>query len=254
MEYSFIRLERQGPVAVLTLNRPDCLNAVHFPMQNELEDALKSLVLDFDTRVLVITGAGRGFCSGLDIRDPKVLGPPEGRNPEESYRLQRTYSDLILLLRAIPQPVIAAVNGPAAGAGFSFALASDIRLASPTARFSAAFINIGVGGADLGSSWLFPRIVGMGNAARHLYTGDVFSADEALRIGLVQEIVAGEELMNQAMTMAQVMASKSPLGLRVTKEALNANLGGCTLEQAVRLEDRNQALCIAGMTHPAGRG
>ncbi len=253
MEYSFITLERQGPVAVLTLNRPECLNAIHFPMQKELEHALKSLVPDHDTRVLVITGAGRGFCSGLDIRDPEVLGPPQGRNPEEAYRLQRTYSDLILLLRAIPQPIVAAVNGPAAGAGFSFALASDIRLASPKARFSAAFINIGVGGADLGSSWLFPRMAGMGNAAVHLYTGDVFGADEAYRIGLVQEIVAEDALMTRALTLAQAMAGKSPLGLRVTKEALNANLGGCTLEQAIRLEDRNQALCIAQMTHPAGR-
>lgn len=250
MEFETIRYEQKGPVGLLTLNRPDCLNAVNFAMQADLASFFKTRLTDTETRVIVITGAGRGFCAGLDMNDPSITTPPEGYSPARAYELQRSYSDFILAMRHCPQPLVGAINGAAAGAGFSIALACDIRLASTTAKFSAAYINIGVGGADMGSSWLFPKAVGAGNAARYLYTGDLFDANEALRIGLVQSVVPAEELHDEAMTLAENMAGKSPLGLKLTKEALDVNAGAPSLEAAIRIEDRNQALCITQLLSP----
>ncbi len=245
MTYETIKYEQDGPVGILTLNRPKCLNAVNFAMRDEVRDFFKQRMEDNETRVIVMTGEGRGFCSGLDIKDPSILNPPGGLSPKPAYELQKGYSDIILFMRTCPQPIIAAVNGPAAGAGLSFAMASDVRLAAPEAKFSAAYINIGVGGADMGSSWLLPRLVGVGNAARYILTGDYFDAQEALRIGLVQDVVEKDKLMDEALAMAKNMATKSPLGLRLTKEVINKNAGGMSLEEAIMLEDRNQAMCIS---------
>jgi len=245
MEYSTITFAAQGPVGVLTLNRPERMNAVNYQMRDELRDFFISRLTDTDTRVIVITGAGKGFCSGLDIKDSKITHPENNYTPKLAYELQRLFSDIILFMRRCPQPIIGALNGAAVGAGFSMAMACDVRLAAPEARFSAAYINIGTGGADMGSSWLFPRAVGNGNAARYLLTGDFLPAEEALRIGFVQAVVPKEKLMEESMKIAVNMASKSPLGLRLTKEALDRNTGAMSLEDAIRLEDRNQAMCIA---------
>ncbi|HUT52629.1 MAG TPA: enoyl-CoA hydratase/isomerase family protein [bacterium] len=252
MEYKTIMYESRGPVGVLTLSRPECLNAVNQAMSRELRRFLLERLDDLETRVLIMTGAGRGFCAGLDMKETMAEIPPGGYRPKLAYERQRAFSELILLLRRIPQPIIGAVNGAAAGAGFSFALACDVRLAAPEAKFSAAYINIGVGGADMGSSWLFPRAVGTANASRYLMTGDLFDANEALRIGMVQAVLAKDKLMEEAGKMASVMAGKSPLGLRVTKEAINRNTGGMTLEDAILFEDRNQAMCISQLTAPGG--
>lgn len=251
MEYETIQFKQEGPVGILTLNRPECLNAINYPMRDDLRGFLTERLTDHETRVIVITGAGRGFCSGLDIKDASITSPENRYTPKRAYELQRLFSEMILFMRRCPQPIIGAINGAAAGAGFSLALACDIRLAAPEARFSAAYINIGVGGADMGSSWLFPRAVGTGNAARYLLTGDLFGAEEALRIGFVQAIVEKERLVEEAMSLARNMAGKSPLGLRLTKEALNHNTGGMSLEDAIRLEDRNQAMCIAQLAAQA---
>jgi len=249
-EYENLNYRQDGPVGVLTLNRPKCLNAINFAMQADLAAFFEERLTDVDTRVLVVTGAGKGFCSGLDMSDPAITAPADGYAPARAYALQKTYSDFILAMRQCPQPIVGAINGAAAGAGFSIALACDIRIAAAKAKFSAAYINIGVGGADMGSSWLFPRAVGAGNAARYLYTGDLFNAAEALRIGLVQAVLAEENLMKEAMALANNMAGKSPLGLKLTKEALNVNAGAAGLEAAIRLEDRNQALCISQLFAP----
>ncbi len=249
-EFDNLSYQRVGSVGVLTLNRPQCLNAINFSMQADLAAFFKERLIDTETRVLVVTGAGKGFCAGLDMNDPDITAPADGYSPAKAYALQRTYSDFILAMRQCPQPVVGAINGAAAGAGFSIALACDIRIAASQARFSAAYINIGVGGADMGSSWLFPRAVGAGNAARYLYTGDLFDAAEALRIGLVQSVVDEEDLLTEAMALAENMAGKSPLGLKLTKEALNVNAGATSLEAAIRLEDRNQALCITQLLAP----
>ena len=248
--YEHLIYRQEGPVGILTLNRPQCLNAINFSMQAELAAFFQERMTDAETRVLVVTGAGKGFCAGLDMSDPAITAPADGYSPAKAYRLQRTYSDFILAMRQCPQPLVGAINGAAAGAGFSIALACDIRLAAERARFSAAYINIGVGGADMGSSWLFPRAVGSGNAARYLYTGDLFDAAEALRIGLVQSVTAADDLLPAALALANNMAGKSPLGLKLTKEALNVNAGVGGLEAAVRLEDRNQALCITQLFAP----
>lgn len=252
MAYETIRYEKKDAIGVLTLNRPASLNALDPVMVRELRHIYTERLEDFDTRVLILTGAGKGFCSGLDLNASAVM-PEGGFPPKTAYEKQREFSELILLMRRIPQPIIGAINGAAAGAGLSFTLACDVRYAVPKAKFAAAYINIGVGGADMGSSWLFPRAVGAANASRYLLTGDLFFADEALRIGLVQAIYEPEQLMAQAMALAQTMASKSPLGLRLTKEAINQNIGGCSLEEAIRLEDRNQAMCITQMSAFAGK-
>jgi len=250
MDYKTITVKKDGAIGLLTLNRPERLNAINFPMRDELKDFFTACCDDLETRVLVMTGAGRGFCSGLDMKDAGIINPQGGYSPKQAYEAQRSYSDIILLMRRCPQPIIGAINGPAAGVGFSFALACDVRMASPEAKFSAAYINIGVGGADMGSSWFFPRAVGTANAARYLLTGDLFDANEALRIGMIQTIVEKDKLLEQSMKLAAVMVSKSPLGLNLTKEALDLNMGGRTLEDAIRLEDRNQAMCIAQLLLP----
>ena len=253
MQYETILYEQKGPVGILSLNRPECLNAVNQAMSQELKRFLYQRLEDLETRVLIMTGSGRGFCAGLDMKETMANIPQGGYTPKLAYERQRYFSDLIILMRQIPQPIIGAINGPSAGAGFSFALACDVCYAAKEAKFSAAYINIGVGGADMGSSWLFPRAVGAKNAARYMMTGDLFNADEALRIGMVQAVFEKEKLMDEAMKLALNMAGKSPLGLRFTKEAIDINTAGATLEEAIRLEDRNQSMCISQMTAFAGK-
>lgn len=255
MAYETLTYATEGPIGVLTLNRPKCLNAMNYVMLNEFREFFDERLRDHATRVIVLTGAGRGFNPGLDIHDPAITMPAGGFTPKYTYELQKLFSDFILFMRRCPQPIIGAINGAAAGAGFSMAMACDVRLAAPEAKFSAAYINIGAGGADMGSSWLFPRAVGNGNAARYLLTGDLFDAEEAYRIGFVQAIVERERLMTEALALAKTMAAKSPLGLRLTKEALNRNAGGLSLEDAIQIEDRNQAMCIVQMaTQADGNG
>lgn len=250
MEFKTILYKQDGQIGVLTLNRPERLNAMNFDMRDDLKAFFTERCDDLETRVIVMTGAGRGFCAGLDMKDSNIVSPDGGLSPKRAYELQRGYSDLILLMRRCPQPIIGAINGAATGGGLSFALACDVRLAAPEARFSAAYINIGVGGADMGSSWFLPRAVGTANAARWLMTGELFGAEEALRIGMVQAIFDKDKLIDEAMKLARVMVSKTPLGLRLTKEAMDRNVGGMTLEDAIRLEDRNQAMCISQLLTP----
>ena len=245
MDFETIEYERHGGVGILRLNRPRCLNAVDHVMRDELTAYGGESVWKDDPRVVLLCGAGRGFCAGLDIRDRVLVGPGTTGSPEAIYEAQRSFSEIVLLMRRCPQPIVGSFQGVAVGAGLSFAMACDVRLAAPEARFQAAYINLGLGGADMGSSYLLPRIIGAGNAARYLYTGDFLPAEEAHRVGLVQELVDADQLEEQALAIARRIASKSRLGLRLTKEALDANASAASLEQALLLEDRNQALCIA---------
>jgi enoyl-CoA hydratase len=251
--YETLSYETKGPVGILTLNRPDRRNAMNYKMRDELRSFFIERLTDTGVRVLVLTGAGKGFCSGLDLKDSAITSPENRYTPKLAYELQRLFSDVILFMRRCPQPIIGALNGAAVGAGFSVAMACDVRLAAPEAKFSAAYINIGTGGADMGSSWLFTRAVGLGNAARWLLTGDFLGPEEALRIGFVQELVPAEGLMARARALAENLAGKSALGLRLTKEALDRNAGAMSLEDAIRLEDRNQALCISELAMAAGK-
>ncbi|MBN2025295.1 MAG: enoyl-CoA hydratase/isomerase family protein [Actinobacteria bacterium] len=245
MDYETLVYEIDGAIGTLTMNRPKSVNAVNRQMMEELIDFWEQRQLDFDTSVIILTGAGeKGFCAGFDMKDATQGYSREGMNPETIYRQQSRFSVILKLMRSCPQPIIAAVHGYAMGAGMSFAMASDIRLASRDAVFCAAYINIGVGGADLASSYLLWRLVGFGKAAEMCYTGDRIPAEEAYRIGLVNELCERDELTARAGAVAQNLAYKSPFALHLTKEVLNAGLNASCMDEALMMENRNQSYML----------
>ncbi|GAB4333400.1 MAG: enoyl-CoA hydratase/isomerase family protein [Dehalococcoidia bacterium] len=244
-----LQFERREGVGILTLNRPERLNALNHGMVRDLRTFFDERELDYDTRVLIVTGAGRGFCAGLDLKAQGEQGPwKEGIGAvQDSYAFQESIADIVVKMRKVPQPIIAAVNGPATGGGFSIALASDMRIATPAARFACSFLNLGLGGGDMGTSYFLPRLVGSAHAADLLYSGRLIDADEALRMGIVTRIVDQVDLLDTACEMARAIIRRaSPLGLRLTKEVLNETVSGISLEAALKLENRNQIL--AGQT------
>ncbi len=251
MEYETLKFELDGEIGLLTLNRPERLNAINAVMLDELNSFWGEMLSRYDCRVIVMIGAGdRGFCSGLDLKEAADLQggfASGGISGEAIQRGQKRFSDIIEMMRACPQPIIAAVNGAAMGAGLSFAMATDVRLASPAAKYCASYINIGTGGADMGSSYFLWRIVGWGMAAEMLLTGRVIEVEEAYRIGLANHVYPQEELLERAKEMAQRMVEKSPLGLRLTKDAINIGLNSGNLRDTLRLEDRNQLLIIESL-------
>ncbi len=256
MIFETLRFEQEGELGILTFNRPERANAVNSVMLEELNAFWREMQSRDDCRVLILTGEGeKGFCSGLDLKEASDAGGGflggEVGGPN-MWRGQRRFSGLIELMRTCPQPIIAAVNGAAMGAGFSFAMASDVRLAAPEARFCASYINIGLGGADMGSSYLLWRLVGWGRAADMLLTGRVVGAEEAFGMGLVNEVCPRDELLPRAREKARMMLEKSPLGLRLTKDALNAALNAVSLADALRLEDRNQVLLMESLLIAGG--
>ena len=236
-----ILYKTDGAIGRLTLNRPETYNAVNERMLEELEAFWAERQYDESVRVIIVDGGGaKGFCAGLDM---KTLGPQMfAMDAAHFYDDQRRLSRLLLAMRRVPQPVVAAVHGSAAGLGFSFAMASDIRVLAPDARFSAAYINIGVGGADMASSYFLPRLIGSGRANEFLLTGNWMSADEAMSLGFGSRLVSGETLLETANELAETMVSKDVLGLRMTKEAININIDASGLEACLELEDRNQTL------------
>jgi enoyl-CoA hydratase len=235
---------REG-VAVLQLNRPERLNAINEAMQAELRSALSDLDADRSVRAVVLTGAGRGFCAGIDLRD---FGPgaPEVSAPAlDRMRFQESMAALTEAIRQLPQPVIAAVNGPCVGAGFALCLASDIRICSATASFGNAAILLGLSGAEMGMSYHLPRIVGTSVAADWMLTGRTVSAQEADRRGLVSEIVEPDRLTGRAVELATQVAGLAPLGVQLTKRALQVNTDAPSLSSALELENRNQVISHA---------
>jgi enoyl-CoA hydratase len=243
-DYNTFTLDRPRPgVTVLTLNRPDRLNAITFEMFDEMHEVCRELTADADTRVLIITGKGRGFCSGLDLDEALTL--PD-MSPHEMMLGQQQWAGAFQAFHALPQPVIAAVNGPAAGGGLGFALCADIRLASPAASFNAAFVRIGLSAGDVGVSWSLPRVVGLGRAAEIMLTGRFVDAEEAERIGLVNRVVPAEDLLDSCLEIAELIALNTPFGVTLTKRVLNANVDAGSLEQAVELENRGQTLATRG--------
>jgi len=233
-----VEVPRPG-VVLATLNRPERYNALTFAMFHAFVALCERVERDPEARVLIVTGAGRGFCSGLDLDDAEQL--PTMSAPEMLAGQER-WAAGIVAFRRLTKPVIAAVNGPAAGAGMGLALAADIRLATPAARFNAAFVRIGLTGGDVGVSWLLPRIVGLGRASEILLTGRLFDAEWAERIGLVNQIVEPEGLVEAACDLAVEIASNSPFGTRLTKQVLQANVDAPSLDAAIELENRNQVL------------
>jgi enoyl-CoA hydratase/carnithine racemase len=222
-------------------------------MQHELLHACAELATDRDARVVVLTGSGRGFCSGIDLRDfgPSMLGPDDPAI--DRLRFQETMAALPQALAALAPPVVAAVNGPAVGGGLALALAADVRLAAESATFGNAAIALGLSGAEMGMSYFLPRIVGMSVAAEWMLTGRIVDAAEALRCGLVSEVVADEHLVERAVELASTIAAHSPLGTQLTKRALQTNVDAPDLAAALDVENRNQVITHATAEAAAAR-
>jgi len=239
-----VLVDRPQPhTAVVTLHRPERLNAMSIDLVIALYDALEEVAADNDTWVVVLTGSGRGFCSGLDLKDygviPNIDGLSVGRIAQRSMRY---YSRLVPLMRRMPQPVIAAVNGPAYGGGFCLALGADIRIASVDAVFNSTGIVNGLTSTELGVSWLLPRLIGASRSNDILLTGRKVDAAEADRIGLVSRVVPADDLVPTALEVAGAMTRFSPYGLAMTKDITWVNLETTSLESAIEIEDRNQLL------------
>ena len=237
-------------IAQITLNRPDKLNALTSELVASLHRSLDELSVDPTCRVIVLTGAGRGFCAGLDLTgygkapDTDHLGPtPAG------FAVQKHIASLIPHLRSLPQPVISAVNGPAAGGGFALVLGSDVRIAARSAKFNAAFIRIGLSACDIGTSWILPRLVGAARSQELMLTGRIFDAEEALRIGLVVEVVDDNALLELAYTKAQQIMLNTPFGVALTKEGMWSALEIPGMQAAIDLENRQQIMASNTADH-----
>jgi 2-(1,2-epoxy-1,2-dihydrophenyl)acetyl-CoA isomerase len=238
MSYEQITFERDGSVARLTLNRPDKLNAMTGVMSDELMDALTAIEKDPELRAVLLTGAGRGFCAGQDLTEFDDAYR-KGERPDIKDHLAHTYHRLIPAITGLPKPIVCAVNGVAAGAGVSLALASDIRIAGASARFTQAFVKIGLV-PDSGGTYLLPRAVGYAKALELSLTGDLIDAGTAREIGLVSLVVPDEELGNEAGELAARLAAMPTVALGEAKRLLQASLAPA-LEEALRREAEAQA-------------
>jgi 2-(1,2-epoxy-1,2-dihydrophenyl)acetyl-CoA isomerase len=232
MTYESIRFQIQNGIAVLTLNRPDRLNSFTQAMHREVRDALDTLQADKSVRVLVLTGAGRGFCAGQDLNDRAV--EPGGAGVDLGESVEKFYAPLVMTLRTLPMPVICAVNGVAAGAGANLALACDIVLAAKSASFIEAFCKLGLI-PDTGGTWVLPRLIGPARAMGLALLGDKLPAEKAEQWGLIWRCVPDEALMDEAMAMAEHFAAAPTRGLAFTKKAMLASWTN-TLEQQLQME------------------
>lgn len=236
--------EREPGLGVVTMNRPDKLNAINEDLLEAFERLFLMLEHSDSVRVIILTGSGRGFCAGADLTAAAGMTQNEAFSSAEKFLglVQERFGALVLKLRQIPQPVIAAVNGPAAGGGMALALASDVRIVDPSAYFVASFINIGLSAGEMGASYLLPRLVGMSRASEILFTGRKVYADEAAAIGLAIATGEGENPAEKAVGIARVMLQKSPGGLAITKKVLDGNAVAPSLQMAVDMENRNQTI------------
>ena len=232
-----------GAVARITLDRPDRLNALTFGMYRGLTETFLDLPRQEAVRAVVITGRGRAFCTGGDVRE--IIGPLLEMDRAQLLEFTRLTCDLIGAMRALPQPIIASLNGPVAGAGAVIALASDVRLAADTARSGFVFVMVGLAGADMGAAWLLPRLVGLGRATELLMTGDFVEAEDALRMGLYNRVVPPERLEEETQAWAGKLARGPAPGLRATKQALEEEQF-MTLSQALGYEAEVQARLMLG--------
>ena len=234
-------------VRLCTLNRPEALNAISPALLAELRATLAALRDDAECRVVVITGAGRGFCAGLDLMNASETRRDESALSIQSrLQAQETFSGLVAAVRALPQPVIAAVNGPAAGAGFALALAAEVRIAAESARFLNGAIRLGLSGAECGMSYLLPRLIGTGAAFDVMLTGRSVDSAEALQMGIVSRVVPDDGLIKTALEIARTIAAHSPFALEMTKRVVWSNVDAPSFEAAIELENRTQVM--TGMT------
>lgn len=240
LHFKTLLAEHETGVLWLTLNRPDGFNAMNPDMVSELRGLFDALLDDLSIRVVVLRGAGKHFCAGLDLDDMEAITA----NVSSTARTQRAYSKLIMSMRRCPQPIIALMHGAAAGAGFAIALAADVRYAAEGARMNVAMAKIGLTGTDMGISYFLPRAVGTSNAAELMMGGRFADATKALRIGLVSDVVPSGQLDATGRKLAEEMIAMSPLGLRLTKEGLNMAQDAGSLAAVVAVEDRAQIICI----------
>lgn len=254
MSYQTIILEKKENVAIVTLNRPERLNALNPQLTQELLSALDDVDEDSEMRVLVLTGAGRGFCSGGDVGG--MAGGMErgtgatGGTGEIRQELPRGVGGIILKLQKMQKPTIAMVNGAAVGAGFDLALACDLRVGSENARFVNGFIRIGISPAT-GSTWLYPRVMGLGKALEYLFTGDFIEAKEAERLGVLNRLVPADELEKETMSLARKIANGPPVAMRVTKHQVYAGLG-VDFETALQMIAASQSITLGSEDHKEG--
>jgi len=237
------RHEESGPVVTLRLDRPEALNALTFEVYRELTDTFRALAGREEVRVVVLTGTGRAFCTGGDVRE--VIGQLLGRDEKALLEFTTLTCDLIRAMRALPRPIVASLNGTAAGAGAALALASDFRVASETARIAFLFVKVGLSGADMGAAYLLPRLIGLGRATELLMTGDFVEASEALRIGLYNRVVPPDQLAATTASLVDRLVRGPAAGLAATKAALEAEMEG-SLESALQAEARIQAEPMRG--------
>jgi enoyl-CoA hydratase/carnithine racemase len=237
---SFLYKQDDG-IATITLNRPERLNAITFEVYRELTDLIAALRNEKEVRVVVITGAGRAFCSGGDVRD--IIGELQGRDAGGLLEFTRLTCELIHNMRALPKPIIASINGTTAGAGACIALASDIRIAAEEAKIAFVFVKVGLAGTDMGATYLLPRIVGLSKATELLMTGDFISAAEAERIGLYNRVVPRDQLETLTREFVARLVHGPALGLAKTKEMLNREMH-MSFESALEAEAVAQALCM----------
>jgi len=258
-KFNTIKFElRENGIGILSLNRPEKLNAISFEMEEELHEILDHLMVNLECRVLIIRGEGRVFSAGTDLQEGLILNSkrkPSGY--ERFYYLnvpeplkkklyhQWRISQIIVKMRKISQPIIAIIHGAAAGGGFGFAMASDIRLASEDVKFINASINIGLSGADVGGSYFLPRLIGMSKASEILYSGRAIGAKEAEECGLIIKTIKKENLLNEAVNYAKELLKKSPLGLRMTKQAINLSLDSPSLENIIQFENSSIVLTFS---------
>ena len=244
VKYQTLAIERPcDEIAIVRINRPDRFNAMTMTMFDELAAYPRELDKDDKLRVVILTGAGDYFCAGFDLSEMDEMFEMDVR---DFLVFQEKAVASMAAMRSMRVPIIAAVNGPAAGGGFAIALNADIRIASPAAVFNAAMVKVGLSCGEMGTSWLLPRMVGISRASEILYTARNVKAEEAERIGLVSHIYSGETLLEEAMAMARRIAANSPGGIQLSKRALQASLESASMAAALEMENRGQTLLSRG--------
>jgi 2-(1,2-epoxy-1,2-dihydrophenyl)acetyl-CoA isomerase len=252
MAYKALRIDREGQVAIVTLNRPDAGNALDFRLMVEVDDAMRVVGEDADVRAVVLTGAGKNFCTGVDLgmfTNAEALVEKEGGEPEiQPQPDDQTYGKgtvvgAVVRIRAMPKPVIAAINGAVVGAGLSLVLGCDMRIASELARFGMVFVKRGIV-PDTGGSFTLPRIVGLPKACELVLTGETIDAAEAGRIGLVSKVVPHDDLLKEALALAGNVAKNPPLAVKMAKENLYQAMAETDILGQMKREEASQSILL----------
>ncbi|MGH3858624.1 enoyl-CoA hydratase-related protein [Actinokineospora sp.] len=238
-------IEDQAGVRTLTLNRPDAFNSLTVELKEDLLAALEDAAADDSVRAVVLTGAGKAFCAGQDLKEHMAL--LAAGDPAPLSTVDKHYNPIVSAITGLPKPIIAAVNGMAAGAGASFAYACDLRITASTAKFLMAFANVGLT-ADSGAAWTLPRLIGYGRAMEMMLLAKPVDAEEALRIGMVTQVVAPEDVLSTAQALAETMAAGPTTAYAKIKEAMLASAGG-PLAEGLAVEGRTQAEAGATSDH-----